>query len=211
VDYPPIFGFFREYIPLNSLKVQGRKNCQIGCGRQCGYPMSMGGQRSRGCLCLRAGRAGGGCRWMRLSPAGLHGPADSSRSHGLALISASVGLRGSFVFSILELAGACGPVSPWLYGSGGEDSGGIWCKWLKAMGREFFRAVTGFVGLGSITGELRSPLDFLISSARVGQARSLRGPRRPALRRAKLAGVARVPTRHAGGVRHEPQSNRIND
>ena len=70
-------------------------------------------------------------------PSAVRGPVDFLAFSRLALIWASVGVRGSFVFFIFVSAGAGGPVLTLMLGEGRGGQGGILRKWLKAMGRNF--------------------------------------------------------------------------
>src|ERR1035438_4451698 len=70
-------------------------------------------------------------------PSAVFGPVYFCAFRRLALIWASLGVRGSFVFFIFILAGACRPTSLSCYGERIGDSGGNFGKSLKTGGREF--------------------------------------------------------------------------
>src|ERR1017187_9016334 len=70
-------------------------------------------------------------------PSAVFGPVYFCAFRRLALIWASLGVRGSFVLFIFILAGACRPTSLSCYGERIGDSGGNFGKSLKTGGREF--------------------------------------------------------------------------
>ena len=67
-------------------------------------------------------------------PSAVFGPVYFCAFRRLALIWASLGVRGSFVFFIFILAGACRPTSLSCYGERIGDSGGNFGKSLKTGG-----------------------------------------------------------------------------
>src|ERR1035438_7388258 len=67
----------------------------------------------------------------------VFGPVYFCAFRRLALIWASLGVRGSFVLFIFILAGACRPTSLSCYGERIGDSGGNFGKSLKTGGMEF--------------------------------------------------------------------------
>src|ERR1017187_10964027 len=84
---------------------------------------SSGSSSSRMCLLARRPWR----RRLRLDgalPAAVRGPVDFFAFSRLALIWASVGVRGSFVFSMCVLAGAGGPVLTLRLGEGWGGGGG---------------------------------------------------------------------------------------
>src|ERR1022692_4415030 len=106
---------------------------------------SSGSSSSRMCLLARRPWR----RRLRLEaalPSAVRGPVDFLAFSRLALICASVNVRGSFDFFILVVAGALGPIPLLFFGGGAADSAGILCKLLKAMGREFLWGRDWFTG-----------------------------------------------------------------
>src|ERR1039457_1683152 len=72
-------------------------------------------------------------------PSAVRGPVDFLAFSRLALICASVNVRGSFDFFILVVAGAVGPLPLWwLGGGGGGCFGGFLCGVEKRRGEVFW-------------------------------------------------------------------------